>query len=375
MNRTELLALARRVLTLPTAPYHEQAVREFVIGYCRDLGLPLESDRSGNVIAKWTGSKSPGRRKGKQAAAPLVFVAHMDHPGFEALDSNRAEFLGSVPKTLFKGGRARFYPSRLENRSCIRARIVRVDEPAWPKRKLVYLKAESRKPKADRCIRPGDFGMWDLPAFRLRGGKLRAVAIDDVLSVVVVLATLTEIARQKQRTHVWGVFTRAEEVGFHGAIELARAGHIPRNALVISMEMSSRRPWARIGHGPVVRMGDRMTTFDSETTFFLQEVARSIRERDASFRSQRALMDGGSCEATAFAAFGYRTGGLCLPLGNYHNIGRNVKPRTEYVSVRDLEQLLQLTLEASAQWGNFRSIGARLKARMERIRRGAPRQL
>jgi hypothetical protein len=30
-------------------------------------------------------------------------------------------------------------------------------------------------------------------------------------------------------------------------------------------------------------------------------------------------MDGGACEATAFCAAGYRSSGLALPLGGYHN--------------------------------------------------------
>jgi len=217
--------------------------------------------------------------------------------------------------------------------------------------------------------------MWDLPAFRVRDGKLHAAAIDDVLSVAVVLATLTEMAGRKMRTRVWGAFTRAEEVGFHGAIELAEAQRIPRGALVVSVEMSRERPWARIGNGPVVRVGDRMTTFDAGATFFLQEVARSLRERDSAFQAQRCLMDGGSCEATAFAVFGYRVGGLCLPLGNYHNIGRGGKVSAGYVSVRDSDRLVQLTVEAACHWPNFREIGVRLQARVERIRREAPRSL
>ena len=30
-------------------------------------------------------------------------------------------------------------------------------------------------------------------------------------------------------------------------------------------------------------------------------------------------MSGGTCEATAFAAFGYSVTGIAFPLGNYHN--------------------------------------------------------
>ena len=39
MEQAELLDLAERELCLPTAPYHEHAVRDFVIRYCRELGV------------------------------------------------------------------------------------------------------------------------------------------------------------------------------------------------------------------------------------------------------------------------------------------------------------------------------------------------
>src|SRR5664280_2630416 len=78
MERRKLLKLAERLLRLPTAPYHEHAVREFVIKYCHKLGLRVEQDRAGNVIVKY----GKGRA---ESSTPLVFVAHMDHPGFAML--------------------------------------------------------------------------------------------------------------------------------------------------------------------------------------------------------------------------------------------------------------------------------------------------
>jgi len=111
----ELLTLARQVLTLPTAPYHEHAVREFAMAYCRELGLHVEQDHVGNVIAKWERPRHRGgsRRSGlpPAGAPPLVFVAHMDHPGFEALGGGHAEFLGGVPREMFKNARVRFFRS------------------------------------------------------------------------------------------------------------------------------------------------------------------------------------------------------------------------------------------------------------------------
>lgn len=355
MERKKLLRLAESVLTLPTAPYHEHRVREFVTGYCRSLGLRVEWDKSGNVIARY--------RHGARSA-PLVFVAHMDHPGFEIVDGRHAEFLGGVPKELFVGAGVRVFGTG----RTARAMVVHLDETAWPARKRVVL-------RADQPLHAGEFGMWDVPAFRVQRNRLHAAAIDDVLSVAVVLATLTEVARKKLRTHVWGVFTRAEEVGFHGAIDLAQSGKIPRDALVVSMEMSKERPWAKIGDGPVVRVGDRMTTFDANGTLFLHEVAEQGRRRDSAFRYQRCLMDGGSCEATAFGAFGYRAAGLCLALGNYHNIGKHGRVRPEFVSVKDLEQLVELTVAAAAAWKGVGPAARALRARVRRIRQAAPRVL
>lgn len=336
-----LLKLAKLLLTQPTAPYHEHAVREIVVDYGRELGLRVEHDRVGNVLVKYRrGTTKP----------PLVLMAHMDHPGFEALGGKRAEFLGGVPKEWFVGAPVRFGDVRTKVRRVL---------PGWPKRKLVEL----------QDLVSG-FGQWDLERFAARNGKLYATGIDDVLSVTLVLATLAEIQRRKLKTHVWGAFTRAEEVGFHGAVELARAGKIPRRALVVSMEMSRERPWARIGNGPVVRVGDRMTIFDPRATYFLEEVARR-----SGIRAQRCLMDGGGTEATALGGLGYRVGGLCLPLGNYHNIGPNRKVRAEFVSVSDLEGLQQLTVAAAREWCNAERICRSLRQRIDKIRADVPRPL
>jgi putative aminopeptidase FrvX len=355
MNRSELLKLARSVLSQPTAPYHEYAVRDFVLEHVRKLGLPVELDRAGNVIARYSrGTKG----------MPLVYVAHMDHPGFEALGQKRAEFLGGVPKQLFAGGKVRFFCDG----KIVRARITRLDDSRWPKRKIVKLVSRNE-------IRAGHFGMWDLPSFRVHRGHIHATAIDDVLSVAVVLATLTEAVRRKLRTHIWGAFTRAEEVGFAGAVALAKSGKIPAESVVISMEMSKERPWAKIGDGPVVRTGDRMSSFNTNAIFFLQETAASCAKQKPTFRSQRCLMDGGTCEATAFSAFGYAVAGLCLPLGNYHNIGSRGTARAEYVSVTDLEQLLELTIAAAANWPRYKKLTGSFRSRVEKIARESPREL
>ena len=341
MNRVPLLRLAGQLLRLPTAPYHEHAVREFAVRYCREQGLTVQSDRVGNLIVRY---------QRHYAGPPIVFVAHMDHPGFEALGARRAQFLGGVPKAMLAGARVRF--------GNIHARVRRVR----PGKQLDMI--------AERPLQAGLPGMWDLPAFAVRRGKLHAIAIDDVLSVAAVLAALADLARDRARAHVWAVFTRAEEVGFPGAVRVARSGRIPRRALVVSVEMSQQRPWARLGRGPVVRVGDRLSIFAPEATLFLETAARNGQRS-----VQRALMDGGTCEASAFAAHGYRVGGLCLPLGNYHNIGPGQRPRPEYVSVADLKELVALIVQAARQWRGFGPVRSRLRDLVRQIHRTAPRRL
>jgi endoglucanase len=365
MKRAELLDLAERVLRLPTAPYHEHAVRDFVIRYCRELGLRVETDRVGNLIVKYQRPQGASR-------SPLVFVAHMDHPGFEMLDGKRAEFLGSVPKEMLaRGGRVRVYTSqggRERQPFVVRATIRRFDGSGWPRQKIVDLTVNG-------TVRKGDLGMWDVPAFRVSRGKLHAAAIDDVLGSVVMLATLTDAVRRKLKANLWCVFTRAEEVGFPGVMAVIQSKKIPKSALVVSIEMSKERPWARIGDGPIVRVGDRASMFDPVASSFLWRTAERWRAGDSTFRAQRCLMDGGTCEATAFVGFGYRAGGLCLPLGNYHNIGPGRRPRAEYVNVNDLEQLVKLTLGAAGEWRGFGAMNSMLRRYVASIVRTAPRKL
>jgi endoglucanase len=359
MNRTELLSLAKQLLTLPTAPYHEHHISQFVTEYGRALGLTVTPDPVGNLVMKLPSTSS-------RPMPPLVFVAHMDHPGFEILDTKRAQFLGGVPTEMFAGSRFRVQTAS----GPAIARITRVIDP---KKKILAIAPVPARAKPGWAT--GDYGMWDLPLYRATGDRLRAIAIDDVLSVVVALATMSELKRRRCRMPVWAVFTRAEEVGFHGAIEIAKTNRIPRAASVISLEMSKERPWARIGCGPIIRVGDRLTTFDPTTVYHLQTVAGQLQQERDGFQWQRALMDGGSCEASAFAGFGYRTAGLCLPLGNYHNIGPGKKPQPEYVSISDLAQLVELAVAAGQRWQRVDRVHAAFVRRIQAIRRTAPRKL
>ena len=147
---------------------------------------------------------------------------------------------------------------------------------------------------------------------------------------------------------MWGLLTRAEEVGLLGAFEAIRLGTVPEDAVVLSLECSKALPEAPQGRGVIIRVGDRLSIFDPAVTAALAAVAAA-----ADIPHTRRLMDGGVCEASAFCAAGYRASGLSIALGNYHNAddaGRASAPSTvladDYLAeVRLLDRLATTPLD------------------------------
>jgi endoglucanase len=121
---------------------------------------------------------------------------------------------------------------------------------------------------------------------------------------------------------------------------------IPRKCFVVAMETSAERPHARMGDGPILRVGDRASTFTPEATAYCHRIARDLAVAHRAFRYQRKLMDGGTCESSAFCALGYEATGLCLALGNYHNVDaarRKLGP--EYIDVGDFDNVVTWFVE------------------------------
>src|SRR6185437_14124322 len=114
---------------------------------------------------------------------------------------------------------------------------------------------------------------------------------------------------------------------------------------------------AEIGKGPVVRLGDRYTVFDSGALRIFSELALK-RLPD---KHQRRVMDGGTCEATAATVYGIPCVGISVPLGNYHNQSfeggpdsrGDLGPAPEFVHREDiagLQELCRALLEPKVAW-------------------------
>jgi putative aminopeptidase FrvX len=359
--RAALLEAVRALLARPTAPYAEDfqvaAVREFVQAR---PGLELSADEHANLLVSWPGT---GRAR---RAVPLAFSAHLDHPGFlyagKSGGRHRARFHGGVPARAMPGAPVRFF-DLASGATCATARVESVEKR--PDGALVA-SLGSWVGSAAR----GALGMWDLPAFELRGGRLSGRVCDDLLGAAATLALLDALHRERHPRPVLGVFTRAEETGFIGCQGLLRSRALPRGTAVIGLECSPRRSTARVGRGPVIRVGDAASVFDPALTHLLQDAAARLSESNAGFRWQRALMDGGRCESTAYNLWGVPAGGLCLALAHYHNVAdsgpRKGRIAPELVAWHDLEGLLALMHEAARGWARP-AASARMLARLDRV--------
>ncbi len=337
VSTRRVLALAELTMSRPTAPFREGAViawvREFAAA---NPQLRLREDPDGNLHLV--------RRGVRAGRSPLVLNAHMDHPGFRALRSLpqrdgfrvEARFLGGVHREYFPDAKVRFF----HGERTIRARVRSIRSGRSGGDPRVELVAEDRVPR-------DAFGMWDLPAFRRSPRDpdlLETRVADDLAGVAAVLALLEVIDRidPRRRVDVRGLFTRAEEVGFVGALAVADGRRIPAASRVIAIEASKALPEAPQGAGPILRVGDRTSLFDDRLTRWIARVGAGLAGPSGKqFAWQRKLMDGGTCEATAYQLFGYRCAAMCLPLGNYHNMSDRGRIAAETIRLSDLVGLVR----------------------------------
>jgi endoglucanase len=359
VNPKEFASLARRLMSCPAAPYYEAGVRAVVELICTEHGLAVRRDRFGNVIVR-LGNASSGR--------PFVLAAHMDHPGFEIvrpLGTRRwiARFNGGVPDSYFHPG--------------IPVRLLPGDLPARLGRHLGADKQfEIIASRIDLNHRPQPgFAVWELEDFAVRNGRIHGRSCDDLIGVASVLATMIELKRTRSRVHVIGVISRAEEIGFQGALTVADAKLLPRNSIVVSLETSKELPPTKMGQGVILRVGDRSSIFDSAGMRFLGDVAAGLQAKDRKFQFQRALMFGGTCEATAFQEFGYQVAAMCVALGNYHNCHPKGRIAAEYVSLADACGMVRLLIEAARQMRAFGQLTAQLPKRLRALLKQARQNL
>jgi endoglucanase len=324
--------LLKDIVSLPTAPFCEAAVQEFVQTWAKQNEIRFKSDCHGNILLE-----HPGR--GHQKGAPWVLQAHMDHPGFVFIKRRGtiayAYFRGGVRKEYFPRAKMCFFPT---DDISVKGTVLSVKKDTATGFLHCRIELEQTVDLAE-----GTLGMWDLPPWHRRGDRLNVRVADDLCGVAAILTVFARLKQTGSSRKVYGLLTRAEEVGFVGAISAAKEQTIDPSWPVLGIETSKAQPSAPLGKGAVVRIGDYSSIFDPRLTAQLRLTVRALQKekKTAHLKYNESLMPGGSTESTGLALMGYKTCAVCLPLGNYHNMG-NEKIAPEQIRLSDFEALLVL---------------------------------
>ena len=322
----------------PAVAYWESGVASAIMAILKELGLEFHMDQFGNIIAR-----IPGQHP---ATVPLAFVAHMDHPGFEAVategDHLVSKALGGVPAASFNLG----VPVQVILADGLRLPAVTAGRWGEDDARQALIKLEEPFNIELPCP-----VVFDLPDFEVDAEVIRMRAADDLAGCSSILAALADLSSRIPPGDVYGVFTRAEEIGLIGARLLAESGSLPKDTLVVSVEASRVLPGAEQGAGPVIRVGDAGMTFSADAEAVLIRARESLQTGSQGFLAQRQLMSGGVCEASAFGLHSYRTTGIAFPLGNYHNGSPDGGVEAEYINIKDFLGGIRLMVESAHQIG------------------------
>ena len=351
---------------LPTAAGQEQRVAAWVRAWAnRRRDVIANEDRHGNMVLRQIGLLSRN---------PIFFTAHMDHPALVVIDRIddrrlRAELRGGVHESYCMGSRVLYHHldghvSRGLVQSKLSAGEGSRSAGGGGNTDLVVIVTFKEKIHST----PGDVLTWDVGPPRIRGDRFHAPVCDDLAGVSAALAAFDTLraSRRGSGADIRVLLTRAEEVGFLGAIAACKGRTIPKASRLIALETSKSFPnHSPIGAGPIVRIGDRTSSFDPILTDQVCQVARQIAQNDSSFRWQRKLMPGGTCEASAFQAYGYSATCVCLALGNYHNMcDQSGRIAAETISLSDYHGLIRLLVETGkglAQSSHLSTLRSRLE--------------
>ncbi|MBS0190630.1 MAG: hypothetical protein U0573_01910 [Phycisphaerales bacterium] len=368
-QRAQHLNWLLEITQIPTAAGREWRVIDFIRAWVRARpDLAISEDRAGNLTVSM--------REARGADLPPVYItAHLDHPAFviERIVSPSCvelSFRGGVMDEYFVDGAVTIW-STTGTRHAAR---LSGETPAPPREGVApafkhYLAELTDKHDTTTGLKIGDVAVWDLPGAEIIDGVVHTLACDDLAALAAALSAFDIIRQYKETARdVRLLFTRAEEVGFIGAIAACRDGTIPKNSVVIALENSRSFPHdSPIGGGPIVRVGDRISIFSPSLTEAIAKCAEALAggpaipharekiDRSRKWKWQRKLMAGGACEASVFYGAGYDATCICLPLGNYHNMadlaavqeGTNTSPPRigrEHIGVSDYEGLVDLLI-------------------------------
>ncbi len=217
------------------------------------------------------------------------------------------------------------------------------------KEKTLVQAIPSKKVSADNIF------TLNLNDYIRKGKTIYAHRIDDLGGCAALICALSFLSKHIKDldANIHFVFTRAEEVGFIGLISLIKNGYFCKKDYYISCETSKCISSIHFGCGVVLRLGDKVGLFENQFTnaFFRYFQNKKLLDN---FPIQKALLDGGTCEATPLVINNFMASGLACPLGNYHNLNQDKNLISEeYINIDDFTSYVNTIIEISLNFSKI----------------------
>lgn len=253
----------KELMLLPAPSGYEGAVAQMMYDRLAIYGDEVSVDRPGNVIARFTGSNTPGPK--------IMVYAHMDQIGFivRMVEPNgflRLERLGGIPEKVLPAIKLK----------------IRTDDGRWilgvisskshhitpPEEKYktdriqdlyVDIGAENAEQVSAMGIGVGNPAVYEPCSVELGNGILSGTSIDNRGGCAVLLHTAAMLAEGKAASEVYLVGTVQEEFNLRGAMLAARSVK-PDIAIALDVTLTGDTPdlknyfSTKLGGGPVVSL-------------------------------------------------------------------------------------------------------------------------
>jgi len=333
------LSVFLELSNIPTTSFYENLISDFVKSKLKEFNLEYFEDKWGNIEVVLEG----------ETDNEIVYISHMDHPGFEIIEKMgnnlyKAKTLGGLPKLCdSKNSKIKV----INGHDTIKGKLISLDEEnsdqfrfntsdRWLNKEFVLIQADIN----NLCLPLP--AVFDLPNSKIQDNQIITPVADDLAGCSLILETLNILKNTKINYSIRAIFSRAEEVGLLGARLIAKSNRISKKSIIVSIETSSELPGAVSGSGPIIRTGDRASTFDNSGEIILLSSVKELVKENSEFKFQRQLMSLGGCEATAFSAFGYKVTGISLPLISWHNANEEGNVESERISITDYQNALNI---------------------------------
>lgn len=330
-------------LTETTGPSgYESAVRDLVRGEIEGLVDELRVDALGNLIARKGSKAGNGMR--------VMLSAHMDEIGIIATHIDEKGFvrfttIGGVRPHTCIGGRVQFLNG---TRGLIY--MERMDSPSQlPSMDQLFIDVGASS-KEDCPVKVGDLAAFDRP-FTDLGNRLVAKAMDDRVSVAVLIETLRQLQGKQTPHELYFVFSTQEEVGLRGATTAAY-GVDPDLGIAVDVTMTGDTPKGakmavNLGDGPAVKVRDGGMLADPRVVRWMVAVAEK-----AGLPYQLEVLEGGTTDARAIqlTRAGVPSGCVSIPT-------RYVHSPSEMVDINDVQNSVNLLVAMLSEPVNLDDLG------------------